>query len=634
MACSDDEAADIVGRRPLRRDEVGEGRVAPVAGLFHLLTQGVEAGELFLAAFVRIKNDVVALRIGGPETDHRARGKALFGDDPVEQSAGVLEQGRGRLPHHLVGQDVGIAADEVPALEEGRPVDGLGKLGQIKGLEGAKAKEAGLRRRIARPVDGEGLGAGGAEGRAVARRLPPRELGADAVIVRLDLRPRRLVRVLGQEQRHRAHRAARVQHILRRARRIGRGDLHGGVGLGRGRAADQQGDLQAPPLHLLPDEHHLVEGGGDEAGQANRVGLMLHRRVDDPVRRNHDAKVDHLVIVALQHDADDVLADVVHVALHGRHDDPARALLLALGLVELHVGQKVRDGLLHHAGGLDHLRQEHLSGAEEVADPAHPGHQGAFDHLQRALGFEARSFRVLDDVVIDPVHQGVGQSLGDRLVPPLQVNDPGLGLVALVVWGDVDQPLRRVVAAVQDHVLHRVAQGEGNGVVDRQLARIDDAHVHARRDGVIEEDAVDRPAHRLVAAEAERDVGDAPRHPRIGQSALDLSHRLDEVEGVGVVRLDPRRHGEDVGIEDDVFRRKADLVGQKLVGACADLDLAPGRIRLAFLVEGHDHHGCAIAQAGPRLGEKLVFPRLEGDGIDDGLALHTAKARLDHRPFG
>ena len=57
--------------------------MAPVAGLFHLLTQGVEAGELFLAAFVRIKNDVVALRVGGPKTDHRAGGKALFGDDPV-----------------------------------------------------------------------------------------------------------------------------------------------------------------------------------------------------------------------------------------------------------------------------------------------------------------------------------------------------------------------------------------------------------------------------------------------------------------------------------------------------------------------------------------------------------------------
>ena len=31
----------------------------------------------------------------------------------------------------------------------------------------------------------------------------------------------------------------------------------------------------------------------------------------------------HLIVVALQHDADDVLADVVHVALHRGHEDAA-----------------------------------------------------------------------------------------------------------------------------------------------------------------------------------------------------------------------------------------------------------------------------------------------------------------------
>ncbi len=33
--------------------------------------------------------------------------------------------------------------------------------------------------------------------------------------------------------------------------------------------------------------------------------------------RHHHAEVDHLVIVAAEHDADDVLADVVHVAFDG-----------------------------------------------------------------------------------------------------------------------------------------------------------------------------------------------------------------------------------------------------------------------------------------------------------------------------
>ena len=47
------------------------------------------------------------------------------------------------------------------------------------------------------------------------------------------------------------------------------------------------------------------------------------RGLQDLRRRHHDAEIDDLVIVAGEHDADDVLADIVHVALHGRHHDLA-----------------------------------------------------------------------------------------------------------------------------------------------------------------------------------------------------------------------------------------------------------------------------------------------------------------------
>ena len=43
----------------------------------------------------------------------------------------------------------------------------------------------------------------------------------------------------------------------------------------------------------------------------------------NPVERHHDAEVDHLVVVAAEHDADDVLADVVDVALDGGQHDRA-----------------------------------------------------------------------------------------------------------------------------------------------------------------------------------------------------------------------------------------------------------------------------------------------------------------------
>ena len=58
----------------------------------------------------------------------------------------------------------------------------------------------------------------------------------------------------------------------------------------------------------------------------------------------------------------------------------------------------------------------------------------------------------------------------------------------------------------EHHVLDALAQLRGNVVVDRELAGVDDAHVHAGLDGVVEEHRVHRLAHRVVAAEGEGDV--------------------------------------------------------------------------------------------------------------------------------
>ena len=53
------------------------------------------------------------------------------------------------------------------------------------------------------------------------------------------------------------------------------------------------------------------------------VGLLVHRRLQNAVCRHHDAEVDDVVAVAAEHDTDDVLADVVDVALDGREHDVA-----------------------------------------------------------------------------------------------------------------------------------------------------------------------------------------------------------------------------------------------------------------------------------------------------------------------
>jgi hypothetical protein len=156
----------------------------------------------------------------------------------------------------------------------------------------------------------------------------------------------------------------------------------------RGRAADEQRDREPLPLHLARHVGHLVERGRDEAREPDHVGRDLLRLLEDLLARDHDAHVDDLVVVAREHDADDVLADVVHVALHRReHDLALRFLQLSarggLGLLGLHEGLQIRDALFHHAGAFHDLRQEHFACAEEIADDAHAVHERAFDDEQR-----------------------------------------------------------------------------------------------------------------------------------------------------------------------------------------------------------------------------------------------------------
>ncbi len=142
-----------------------------------------------------------------------------------------------------------------------------------------------------------------------------------------------------------------------------------------------------------------------------------------------------------------------------------------------------------------------------------------------------------------------------------------------------------------------------------------------------------RLAHALVAAESEGEVRHAARHMYVRQLFLDAAGRLDEGAAVVVMLLDAGGDGEDVGIEDDVLGREADLLGQEFVGALADVEFPCRRVRLAFLVEGHDHHGGTVALHFTRVIEKRLLAFLHADGIDHGLALHAFQARLDHRPF-
>ncbi len=99
---------------------------------------------------------------------------------------------------------------------------------------------------------------------------------------------------------------------------------------------------------------------------------------------------------------------------------------------------------------------------------------------------------------------------------------------AFTVSANWMQPLGRVRPPVQEHVLDQLQQILRDLLVNRELPRVHDAHVQPRADGVVQERRVHRLAHRVVAAERERDVAHAAAHAAVRQVRLDPPRRVDE----------------------------------------------------------------------------------------------------------
>ena len=412
---------------------------------------------------------------------------------------------------------------------------------------------------------------------------------------------------------------------------VGRGDPDGRVLPAGGGAADEKRQPQPGALHLGRHVDHLVQGGGDEAAQADHVGLLLPRGLEDPVGADHHPQVDDVAVVAAQDDPHDVLADVVDVPLHRGQDDPGPAPRGRSGPpFRLHQRLQDRHRLLHHPGALHDLGKEHLPLAEEIAHHAHPGHERPLDDGEGSGMRLERLGDVAGDVLVDPPHQGVLQPLLQRLAAPRVVPLAPLRRRLLHPFGERHQPLGGVGCAVEENVLHPLPQVGRNLVVDGELPGIDDPHVHAGADGVVEEGGVHRLPDGVVPPEGEGEVAHAAADFREGEAALQLPGRLQEGHRVAVVLLDAGADGEDAGVEDDVGGIEADLLRQDPVGPGEDLHLAPGGDRLSLLVEGHDHHRGAVAADEARLAPELLLPLLEADGVHDPLSLQALEPRLQH----
>ena len=127
------------------------------------------------------------------------------------------------------------------------------------------------------------------------------------------------------------------------------------------------------------------------------------------------------------------------------------------------------------------------------------------------------------DVVDDAVDERVREPLFDGAGPPGFVFFDRLGL-GRDRFGKGDEPFGGIGAAVEEDVFDVLEQRFVDLFVDGELAGVDDPHVEAGVDGVVQEGRVHRLADRLVAAEGERHVAHAAGDLRAGTGLLDLPH--------------------------------------------------------------------------------------------------------------
>ena len=325
----------------------------------------------------------------------------------------------------------------------------------------------------------------------------------------------------------------------------------------------------------------------------------------------------------------------MHVALHGSQENLSGTFCL-IARSFLCLENRLKDGhrLLHGAGCLHHLWQEHLSGTKQVAHPIHTVHQRLIDDIH-GTGIRLQCFgNILLHVIADPFHQRVAQPLLQGESTPLfRLRLSPLGaLLPFYLLGVGHQPFGRIFVPVKHRVFNQFKGIGRNLLVDDRLRGIHDPHIESRLDGVVEERRVHHIPYRLVATEGERQVADTPAHLGVRQVLLDPPGGTYKVHRVIRVLLDPRGDGQHVRVEDNIFRVEP-VLREQVVRPFADLDPSLVGIRLSRLVERHHHHGRAVIFRAHRLLQELLFPVLERDGIRDRLTLNALQSRFQHLPF-
>ena len=389
--------------------------------------------------------------------------------------------------------------------------------------------------------------------------------------------------------------------------------------------------------------HHFIQRGGYQTTQSYHVYLFLYGMLYNGFGRHHDAKVHYIVPVAGHYYRDYIFANVVHITFH-RSQQYLPGSSRTFFFLRLDYGLEDGNRFLHGACRLHYLRQEHFACPKQIAYMIHARHQRTFND-RNSFGIQLQRFgKVFFQIIADTLCQGVLQPLFHR--SPLSPGKLGMGgslplssrsfcrlCFRFQAFGSFYQALGSIGTTVQDHILYALQYISGNIGVKNGGSRIDDTHIHALADGIVKEYGMHRLANVIIAAEREGKVTHSSTDMRTGQILAYPSGGTDKVYSIIVVLVHTSCHGKYIRVENYIMGIETYLVHQKTVCPFADLNLTFVRVCLPFFIKSHHHGRRTILLYGTRMFQEFIFPLLQGDGVDDGLALQAFQSGHNHFPL-
>ena len=236
------------------------------------------------------------------------------------------------------------------------------------------------------------LGIDGTQRLCIAGLAKPLALVDGAAFIGRAQRGEMIVEPAGHDLLHQRKPVKGVARIGDAATAIGLAAILLDIAPRQRRSAQHDRQAQSLARHLFEVFPHHHGRFDQQARHADGVGLVPGSGFEDRGERLLDAEIDDLVAVIGEDDVDEVLADVVDVALHRRQHDGA-ALMAFLAL---HERFEIGDRRLHRLGRLQHEGQLHPAGAEEFADDLHAMEEEVVDDLERGVFFERLGEIVLE----------------------------------------------------------------------------------------------------------------------------------------------------------------------------------------------------------------------------------------------